>query len=69
VFSSEGIKYCLQYFEKMGHEVKAVVPMFRKNNFKSSNPELLDKLHKEGKIVFTPCKNIPGQITSSYDDR
>ncbi|EDV57041.2 uncharacterized protein LOC6548569 [Drosophila erecta] len=69
VFSSEGIKYCLQYFEKMGHEVKAVIPMFRKNNFKSSNPELLDKLHKEGKIVFTPCKNIPGQMSSSYDDR
>ncbi|KMY96388.1 uncharacterized protein LOC6736101 [Drosophila simulans] len=69
IFSSEGIKYCLQYFEKMGHQAKAVIPMFRKNNFKSSNPELLDKLHKEGKIVFTPCKNIPGQMSSSYDDR
>ncbi|XP_017061857.1 uncharacterized protein LOC108101849 [Drosophila ficusphila] len=69
VFSSEGIKYCLQYFDKMGHNAKAVIPMFRKNNFKSSNPELLDKLHKEGKIVLTPCKNIPGQMSSSYDDR
>ncbi|XP_050744215.1 uncharacterized protein LOC108022551 isoform X2 [Drosophila biarmipes] len=69
IFSSEGIKYCLQYFEKIGHDVKAVIPMFRKNNYKSSNPELLDKLHKEGKIVFTPCKNIPGQMSSSYDDR
>ncbi|XP_017015298.2 uncharacterized protein [Drosophila takahashii] len=69
IFSSEGIKYCLQYFEKIGHEVKAVIPMFRKNTHKSSNPELLDKLHKEGKIVFTPCKNIPGQMSSSYDDR
>ncbi|XP_052838999.1 probable ribonuclease ZC3H12C [Drosophila gunungcola] len=69
VFSSEGIMYCLQYFDKMGHNCKAVVPMFRKNFYKSSNPELLDKLHKEGKIVFTPCKNIPGQMSSSYDDR
>ncbi|XP_068144870.1 NEDD4-binding protein 1 [Drosophila tropicalis] len=69
VFSAEGIKYCLQYFEKMGHNVKAVVPLFRKNPTKSSNPELLDRLYKEGKIVFTPCKNLPGQMSSSYDDR
>ncbi|XP_017070348.1 NEDD4-binding protein 1 [Drosophila eugracilis] len=69
VFSSEGIKYCLRYFEKMGHDAKVVVPMFRKNTYKSSNPEILDKLHKEGKIVFTPCKNLPGQMSSSYDDR
>ncbi|KAH8290820.1 hypothetical protein KR054_006073, partial [Drosophila jambulina] len=69
VFSSEGIKYCLQYFDKMGHNAKAVIPSFRRNFFKSSNPELLDKLHKEGKIVFTPCKNIPGQKSISYDDR
>ncbi|KAH8234175.1 hypothetical protein KR038_002826, partial [Drosophila bunnanda] len=69
VFSCEGIKYCLQYFDKMGHSVKAVIPSFRRNAFKSSNPELLDQLHKEGKVVFTPCKNIPGQKTISYDDR
>jgi len=59
----------LQYFEKIGHDVKAVIPMFRRNIYKSSNPELLDKLHKEGKIVFTPCKNLHGQMSSSYDDR
>ncbi|XP_037717671.1 probable ribonuclease ZC3H12C isoform X2 [Drosophila subpulchrella] len=69
VFSSEGIKFCLQYFEKIGHDVKAVIPMFRRNIYKSSNPELLDKLHKEGKIVFTPCKNLHGQMSSCYDDR
>ncbi|XP_020816204.1 NEDD4-binding protein 1-like isoform X2 [Drosophila serrata] len=69
LFSSEGIKYCLQYFDKMGHNAKAVMPSFRRNAFKSSNPELLDQLHKEGKVVFTPCKNIPGQKSISYDDR
>ncbi|KAH8401228.1 hypothetical protein KR009_003918, partial [Drosophila setifemur] len=69
VFSSEGIKYCIQYFDKIGHNVKAVIPLFRKNATKSSNPELLDQLYKEGKIVFTPCKNIPGQMSTSYDDR
>ncbi|XP_030377722.1 uncharacterized protein LOC115626474 [Scaptodrosophila lebanonensis] len=69
VYSTEGIKYCIEYFEKMGHDVKAVVPMFRRNPEKSSNPELLDKLHKAKKVVFTPCKNIPGQKSASYDDR
>ncbi|XP_017108488.3 uncharacterized protein [Drosophila bipectinata] len=69
IFSSEGIKICIDYFDKMGHNVKAVMPLFRRNASKSSNPELLDQLHKEGKIVFTPCKNIHGQMSISYDDR
>ncbi|TDG44398.1 hypothetical protein AWZ03_009201 [Drosophila navojoa] len=69
IFSSEGIKYCVEYFEKMGHDVKAVIPLFRRNNNKSSNPALLDQLYKEGKIVFTPCKNLPNQQAISYDDR
>ncbi|KAH8269479.1 hypothetical protein KR018_003892, partial [Drosophila ironensis] len=69
IFSSEGVKICLDYFAKMGHKVKAVMPMFRRNNGKSSNPDMLDQLHKEGLIVFTPCKNIPGQKSISYDDR
>ncbi|XP_017867384.1 PREDICTED: NEDD4-binding protein 1 isoform X1 [Drosophila arizonae] len=69
IFSSEGIKYCVEYFEKMGHDVKAVIPLFRRNSNKSSNPALLDQLYKEGKIVFTPCKNLPNQQAISYDDR
>ncbi|XP_020799489.1 uncharacterized protein LOC110177208 [Drosophila serrata] len=68
-FSSEGLQYCLQYFETMGHDVKAVVPLFRRNAFQSSNPQLLDGLYMTGKVVFTPCKNIPGQKSISYDDR
>lgn len=36
----------------------------------SSNPDLLAKLEKEGKVVFSPCKNLPnGQKVTSYDDR
>ncbi|KAH8350262.1 hypothetical protein KR067_010810, partial [Drosophila pandora] len=69
IFSCEGIKICIDYFDKMGHNVKAVIPLFRRNATKSSNPDLLNQLHKEGKIVFTPCKNIPGQMSISYDDR
>jgi len=53
----------------MGHDVKAVIPLFRRNPHKSSNPALLDQLHKDNKIVFTPCKNLPNQQSISYDDR
>ncbi|XP_001986814.2 uncharacterized protein LOC6559395 isoform X2 [Drosophila grimshawi] len=69
MFSSEGIKYCVEYFQKMGHDVKAVIPLFRRNATKSTNPEILDQLHRDGKIVFTPCKNLPNQQSISYDDR
>lgn len=53
----------------MGHDVKAVIPLFRRNANKSSNPALLDQLYKDGNIVFTPCKNLPNQQAISYDDR
>ncbi|KAL7738676.1 hypothetical protein ACLKA6_006962 [Drosophila palustris] len=69
IFSAEGIKYCVEYFQKRGHDVKAVIPLFRRNPHKSSNPALLDQLHKDNKIVFTPCKNLPNQQSISYDDR
>lgn len=68
-FSAEGIKYCVDYFEKMGHDVKAVIPLFRRNPYKSTNPALLDQLYKDKKLVFTPCKNLPNQQSISYDDR
>ncbi|XP_041632764.1 uncharacterized protein [Drosophila kikkawai] len=68
-FSSEGLQYCLQYFSRMGHDVRAVVPLFRRNAFQSSNPQLLDQLYKGGKIWFTPCKNFYGHKSVSYDDR
>lgn len=53
----------------MGHEVKAVIPQFRMNKSKSTDPEELERLHKAGKIVQTPCKNLPGLTSTSYDDR
>lgn len=53
----------------MGHDVKAVIPLFRRNPNKSSNPALLDQLYKDKKLVFTPCKNLPNQQSISYDDR
>lgn len=35
----------------------------------STDPALLDKLQREGKVIFTPCKNLPGKSVTSYDDR
>ncbi|XP_055916064.1 NEDD4-binding protein 1 [Eupeodes corollae] len=68
-FSVKGLKICLDYFAKIGHEVKAVVPQHRLQRQRSTDPSELDSLHREGKIVFTPCKNLPGKSSTSYDDR
>ncbi|XP_054736775.1 uncharacterized protein LOC129243630 isoform X1 [Anastrepha obliqua] len=66
-FSVKGLKICIEYFEKMGHEVKAVVPQFRMH--RCSESSAMFELHRAGKIVVTPCKNLPGKFTISYDDR
>jgi len=69
-FSVEGLKICIDYFENLGHEVKVVIPQFRLKLNKSSNQKLLEKLVKQGKVLLTPCKNLPGKlIAASYDDR
>uniref|UniRef100_A0A1I8PJY4 RNase NYN domain-containing protein n=1 Tax=Stomoxys calcitrans TaxID=35570 RepID=A0A1I8PJY4_STOCA len=68
-FSVKGLKIAIEYFEKLGHDVKAVIPQFRMNNNKSTDPAELDKLDKMGKIMQTPCKNLPGLTSTSYDDR
>lgn len=35
----------------------------------STDPDALERLQNAGKIVKTPCKNLPGQRSSCYDDR
>lgn len=35
----------------------------------STDPVTLEKLNIAGKVVLTPCKNLPGNRSSSYDDR
>lgn len=35
----------------------------------STDPDALERLVNLDKIVVTPCKNLPGQRSSSYDDR
>lgn len=43
--------------------------MFRFKRNMSSDPDALERLRNAEKIVDTPCKNLPGQRASSYDDR
>lgn len=69
LFSIQGIKIVIDYFEEMGHEVKVIVPQFRMKLNKTSSQVLIEKLHGEGKILLTPCKNLPGNMSASYDDR
>lgn len=68
-FCVKRLKIAIDFFEEQGHEVKAVVPQFRVKPSKSSDHLLLERLAREGKVILTPCKNLPGMCVSSYDDR
>lgn len=35
----------------------------------STDPAKLEQLFKATKIILSPCKNLPGNMSSSYDDR
>lgn len=61
LFSMTGLKIGIDHFEKMGFQVKAVVPEFRCRREKSSNHALMVEMKDQGKLVCTPSK--------SYDDR
>jgi len=65
-FSAKGIQICIQFFKKRGHaEIKAFMPQIRQG----ADPELLDKLYKDGHIVFTPSRKLhDGTNVISYDD-
>lgn len=68
-FSVRGIAICIEFFEREGHVVKAVLPQMRLKQHMSTDPVLLETLHKQNKVVLTPCKNLPGRNATSYDDR
>ena len=69
-FSCDGIRICVDYFKRRGHqEIFAFVPQFRQKRSQSNNPEILEELNREGILKFTPCKQIDGKAYNSYDDR
>lgn len=59
----------IEFFEKMGHEIRAIVPQMRLKSGMSTDPRLLESLHADNKVMFTPCKSLPGRNAISYDDR
>jgi ribonuclease ZC3H12 len=67
-FSVEGLQIAIDYFERLGHECKAILPQMRRTHHHTTNPGLLDALYQQGKVVFTPCKDGATRSTS-YDDR
>ncbi|XP_053666315.1 NEDD4-binding protein 1 [Anopheles marshallii] len=68
-FSVKGLQLCINYFKRLGHEVIAVVPQFRLKKHQSTDYVLLDKMHRAGDVTLAPSKNLPGQCSSTYDDR
>jgi len=60
-FSSKGIKICVDFFKKRGHEVTVFVPQHRTKSGMADDRHLLDQLYQAGILSFTP----PG----TYDDR
>lgn len=64
----------MDFFLKRGHtDVTAFVPQWRQKMPTFKNPmkqqELLEKLKKEGHLVFTPSRTVDGKTMSCYDDR
>ncbi|XP_068624141.1 uncharacterized protein [Battus philenor] len=68
-FSVKGLKICIDYFVRRGHNVKAFVPHFRCKFGKSTDPRLLDRLERQGLVIYTPSREIQGRMITSYDDR
>lgn len=67
-FSVEGLKICIDYFKKRGHEVIAFVPNFRLRKGESTNQKLLHSLVREKQVITTPTLFIQNQLRSPYDD-
>lgn len=65
VFSEIGLKLVIDYFLQRGHKVKAFVPQYRR----SVNHQLLEKLHLDGTVIFTPSRYLGGRKITPYDDR
>ncbi|KAL5286596.1 hypothetical protein ACFFRR_007924 [Megaselia abdita] len=68
-FSVKGLTIAAKYFEDRGHEIFIVIPQFRRQKSKTTDSDEIEKLFKDGKMYFSPSKNLPGQSSSSYDDR
>lgn len=64
-FSEKGIQIVVDYFKLKGHVVKVFLP----HHIRRKKHTFLERLYKEGTVVFTPSRTIDGRQITSYDDR
>ncbi|KAL1502161.1 hypothetical protein ABEB36_007347 [Hypothenemus hampei] len=67
-FSVAGLKICIDFFIKRGHEVKAFVPHYRLRKGQTTDQELLHELYRKKLIITTPTLYIHNERRSPYDD-
>lgn len=63
---------CVEYFTRRGHtEVKAFLPRFRQRvgHHGPNDSGILNKLEKQGHLIYTPSRSVNGRNFASYDDR
>ncbi len=70
-FSSRGIDLVVDYFLRRGHtEVFAVVPQWRREAGQAKDKHILERLEREGRLVFTPSRRLNhARSYTMYDDR
>ncbi|XP_011157082.3 probable ribonuclease ZC3H12B [Solenopsis invicta] len=64
-FSEKGIEIVVNHFKNRGHVVKVFLPQ----HIRRKEYLLLEKLYKEGIVIFTPSRSVAGRQITSYDDR
>ena len=74
VFSCRGIRICVEFFKKRGHQlITSFLPHWRKCRPPPGTTVTfrheLDSLEKEGILVYTPSRKIGNKLVASYDDR
>ena len=73
VFSCKGIKICVDWFRKRGHDnITVFVPKWRKESSKPETPIrdqfILNELEKDGVLAFTPSRQVSGRRIVCHDD-
>lgn len=74
VFSCRGIKLCVEYFMRRGHnDITVFVPMWRRQESRPESPiteqEILDELSRQNVLKFTPSRWSGNRHIVCYDDK
>ena len=74
VFSCRGIKLCVEYFMRRGHDdITVFVPMWRREKPRPESPiseqEILNELSRQNVLKFTPSRWSGNRHIICYDDK